>query len=219
MLFYSLLISSLVELVRNLMAHAQKPHFVFRLNAGSRGVRISVSMLDTPRSEVVWEYWLPTPFASFPFTSPPVRLRVPPHSERSITDNFPFFRPKSEFTFKCTFTYLGYFSVTCYHCGRHMQNIDWCLMVSFVLTDRGVVYACGDNKFGQCGVGNQNPTILTATAVSELHLFVFVTCSVTLVTLSLTMTRGSSNRSQENYCFTFVMLNVDIPTSGSCWWC
>ena len=39
--------------------------------AGSRGVRISVSMLETPCSEVVWEYWLPTPFASFPFTSPP----------------------------------------------------------------------------------------------------------------------------------------------------
>jgi hypothetical protein len=42
-------------------------------------------MLDTPRSEVVWEYWLPTPFASFPFTSPLVRQCVPPHSEHSIT--------------------------------------------------------------------------------------------------------------------------------------
>ena len=33
---------------------------------GSRGVRISRQ-----------DYWLPTPFASFPFASPPVRLRVP----------------------------------------------------------------------------------------------------------------------------------------------
>ena len=66
-------------------------------------------------------------------------------------------------------------------------------MESFVLTDRGVVYGCGDNKFGQCGVGNQNPTILTATAVSELYLFVFVSCSVTLVTLCLTVTRESGN--------------------------
>ena len=41
-------------------------------------------MLDTPRSEVAWEYWLPTPFASFPFTSPPVRHRVPPGSERAV---------------------------------------------------------------------------------------------------------------------------------------
>jgi hypothetical protein len=41
-------------------------------------------MLDTPSSEVVWEYWLPNPFVIFPFTSPPVRHRVPPHSERSI---------------------------------------------------------------------------------------------------------------------------------------
>ena len=41
-------------------------------------------MLDTPRSEAAWEYWLPTPFASFPFTSPPVRHRVPPRSERAL---------------------------------------------------------------------------------------------------------------------------------------
>ena len=29
-------------------------------------------------------YWLPTPFACFPFTSPPVRRRVPPGSERAL---------------------------------------------------------------------------------------------------------------------------------------
>ena len=88
-----------VELVRNLMAHAQKPHSVFRLNGrvhlnlrGSQFSRMlaaevcasALVMLDTPRSKVVWEYWLPTPFTSFPFTSPPVRYRVPPHSEHSI---------------------------------------------------------------------------------------------------------------------------------------
>jgi hypothetical protein len=75
----------MVELVRNLMAHAQKPDFVFRLNgqvhSNCRGSQFSrllaaevcasaLVMLDTPCSEVVWEYWLPTPFASFPFTSP-----------------------------------------------------------------------------------------------------------------------------------------------------
>jgi len=88
-----------LELVRYLMAHAHKPHFVFHLNGrvhlNRRGSQFSrmlaaevcasaLVMLDTPRSDVVWEYWLPTPFASFPFTSPPVRHRVPPHSERSI---------------------------------------------------------------------------------------------------------------------------------------
>jgi len=93
-----------VELVRNMMAHAQKPHFVFRLNGRihlnrrrsqfSRllAAEVCVSalvMLDTPPSEVVWEYWLPTPFASFPFTSSPVRHRVPPHSERSILKSSP----------------------------------------------------------------------------------------------------------------------------------
>jgi hypothetical protein len=76
------------------MAHAQKPDFVFRRNGRvhlkRRGrqfsrllaaeVRASAAvMLDTPRSEIEWEYWLPTPFASFPFTSPPVRHRVPSH--------------------------------------------------------------------------------------------------------------------------------------------
>ena len=84
------------------MAHAQKPDFVFRLKGrvhlnrqGRQFSRLlaaevwafAVVMLDTPCSEVVcrlddmWcvEYWLPTPFASFPFTSPSVRHRVPSH--------------------------------------------------------------------------------------------------------------------------------------------
>jgi len=74
------------------MAHAQKPDFVFRRNGrvhlNRRGRQFSrllaaevcasaVVMLDTPCSKVAWRYWLPTPFASFPFTSPPVRHRVP----------------------------------------------------------------------------------------------------------------------------------------------
>ena len=76
------------------MAHAQKPDFVFlrkgRVHLNWRGCQFNrllaaevcawaVVMLDTPCSEVVWEYWLPTPFASFPFTSSPVRHRVPSH--------------------------------------------------------------------------------------------------------------------------------------------
>jgi hypothetical protein len=74
------------------MAHAQKPDFVFRRNGrvhlNRRGRQFSrllaaevcasaLVMLDTPRSEVALEYWLPTPFASFPLTSPFVRHRVP----------------------------------------------------------------------------------------------------------------------------------------------
>ena len=76
------------------MAHAQKPDFVFRRNGrvhlnrrGRQFGRIlaaevcasAVVILDTPCSEVVWEYWLRAPFASFPFTSPPVRHRVSSH--------------------------------------------------------------------------------------------------------------------------------------------
>ena len=81
------------------MAHAQKPDFVFLRNGrvhlnrwGRQFSRLLAAevcasasvMLDTQRSEMAWEYWLPTPFASFPFTSPPVRHRVPPGSERAL---------------------------------------------------------------------------------------------------------------------------------------
>ena len=81
------------------MAHAQKPDFVFPRNGrvhlnrwGRQFSRLLAAelcasawvMLDRPRSDVAWEYWLPTPFASFPFTSPPVRHRVPPGSERAL---------------------------------------------------------------------------------------------------------------------------------------
>ena len=81
------------------MAHAQKPDFVFRRNGrvhlNRRGRQFSrllaaevcasaVVMLDTPRSEVVWVYWLPPPFGNFPFTSPPVRHRVPSVFSRTI---------------------------------------------------------------------------------------------------------------------------------------
>ena len=39
---------------------------------------VMVVMLDTPCSDVECkDYWLPTPLACFPFTSPTVRNRVP----------------------------------------------------------------------------------------------------------------------------------------------
>jgi hypothetical protein len=81
------------------MAHAQKPDFVFRRNGRvhlrRRGrqfnrllaAEVCVSalvMLDTPCYEVVWEYWLPTPFGSFPFTSHPVHHRVPSGFKRTL---------------------------------------------------------------------------------------------------------------------------------------
>ena len=76
------------------MAHAQKPDFVFPRNGrvhlnrwGRQFSRLLAAevcasawvLLDRPRSEVAWEYWLPTPFASFPVTFPPVRHRVSSH--------------------------------------------------------------------------------------------------------------------------------------------
>ena len=62
---------------------------------GSRRVRISDSnagYTHVPR----WceGYWLPTPFASFPFTFPPVRHRVPSHFNWSLS---PYLRTFSFF--------------------------------------------------------------------------------------------------------------------------
>ena len=45
--------------------------------AGSRGVRISGGNAGYTKYRGSEGYWLPTPFASFPFTSPPVGHRVP----------------------------------------------------------------------------------------------------------------------------------------------
>jgi len=78
------------------MAHAQKPDFVFRRNGrvhlNRRERQFSrllvaevcasaVVMQDTTRSEVVCEYWLPTPFVTSPF----VRHRVPSGFKRTLT--------------------------------------------------------------------------------------------------------------------------------------
>ena len=83
------------------MAHAQKPDFVFRRNGrvhlnrqGRQFSRLlsaevcasALVMLDTPCSEVVCMYWLPIPFATFPFTSPPMRHRVPSHFNWTLAD-------------------------------------------------------------------------------------------------------------------------------------
>jgi len=55
---------------------------------GSRDVRSSCSNAGyTVFRGSVKVYWLPTPFASFPFTSPPVRHRVPPHFNWSLPSN------------------------------------------------------------------------------------------------------------------------------------
>ena len=81
------------------MAHEQKPDLVFQRNGrvhlyrwGCQFSRLlaaevcasAVIMLDRPCSDTVQDCWLPTPFASFPFTSPPVLRRVPPDSVSTL---------------------------------------------------------------------------------------------------------------------------------------
>ena len=115
----------------NLMAHAQKPDFVFprngRVHLNGWGHQFSQLlaaevcasawvMVDTPRSEVAWEYWLPTSFASFPFTSPPVRHRAPPGSERALTS--------SEEEVLIVFFKLHYYSYKTGSCTRS-QAVKW----------------------------------------------------------------------------------------------
>ena len=77
--------ASMLELVRNLMAHAQKPHFVFRLKGrvhlnrwGSQFSRLpaaelcasAAAMLDTPYSEVVWRILATHSIRQFPLHIP-----------------------------------------------------------------------------------------------------------------------------------------------------
>ena len=88
-----------VDCVWNVMAHAQKPDFVFlrngRVHLNRQGRQFSrllaadvcasaVVMLGAPCAEVVWRVLIPTPFASFPFTFPPVRHRVPSHFDWTL---------------------------------------------------------------------------------------------------------------------------------------
>ncbi|XP_053697437.1 protein RCC2 homolog [Sabethes cyaneus] len=54
-------------------------------------------------------------------------------------------------------TGLECFNVIQAACGRNH---------TLFLTDAGIVYACGDNKSGQCGVGNTQPMILKATRIN-----------------------------------------------------
>jgi len=80
------------------MAHAQKPDFVFRRNGRVHLNRQGgVSSVDYRQASCAHQpagfvllvqacvlqscdaYWLPTPFSCFPFTSTPVRHRVPSH--------------------------------------------------------------------------------------------------------------------------------------------
>ena len=114
--------------MRNVMAHAQKPDFVFPRNGrvhlnrwGRQFSRLLVAevgasawvMLDRPRSEVATEYWLPTPFASFPLHSPPTPSRASPCTIRfrtSSTKNnvlvLTFFFPSKEIMQTYHFTTL-----------------------------------------------------------------------------------------------------------------
>jgi hypothetical protein len=83
-----------LECVWNVMAHAQKPDFVFRRNGrvhvnrrwrqfsrllAAEVCASAVVMLDTPRSEVVWRVLATHYIRQFPLHFPSLRHRVPSH--------------------------------------------------------------------------------------------------------------------------------------------
>jgi len=87
-------VPGLVEATWNVMAHVQKPDFVFQRNGRVRlnqwGRQISrllaaavctsaVVMLDTPCSEVVWRVLATHSIHQFPLHFPPVCQSVPSH--------------------------------------------------------------------------------------------------------------------------------------------
>jgi hypothetical protein len=92
-------VSLQVDCLWNVMAHAQKPDFVFprngRVHLNRRGRQFSrlltaevcasaVVMLDTSCSEVVWSVLATHSIRQFPFTSPPVCHRVSSHFNWSL---------------------------------------------------------------------------------------------------------------------------------------
>ena len=131
------------------MAHAQKPDIVFPRNGrvhlnrwGRQFIRLLAAevcasawvMLDRPRSEVAWEYWLPPSFASFPFTAPPVRHRVPSGSERALHVNVYILEPTQFINFKFLVPKSGIllrFNLSGVLCGRDQV---WAHSVAFNTT-------------------------------------------------------------------------------------
>ena len=88
-----------LDCVWNVMAHAQKPDFVFQRNGrvhlnrrGRQFIRLLaaevfasvVVTLDTPCSEVVWRVLTTYSIRQFPLHFPSLRHRVPSHFNRTL---------------------------------------------------------------------------------------------------------------------------------------
>lgn len=67
------------------------------------------------------------------------------------------------------FGQLGTNNTTTVHIPAEIQGMQEMNVISaacgrnhtLLLTDTGTVYACGDNRSGQCGIGNLQPQVLT----------------------------------------------------------
>ena len=78
------ILNGLSRLRRNGRVHSNRRECQFSRLLAAEVCASKVVMLDRPRSDIVEGCWLPTPFASFPFTSLPVRRRVPSDSVSTL---------------------------------------------------------------------------------------------------------------------------------------
>ena len=152
--------------VWNVMAHAQKPDFVFRRNGRAhlnrRGRQLSrllaaevwpsaVVMLDTPCSDAAWRVLATHSIRHCPFTSPPVRHRVPSHIDWTLTwatrrlfDRMPqpfdppYFHRLSNIRrpVQTTKSLIMQFSPACSYCAPHCLNIPLNSLFSDLMIDQ-----------------------------------------------------------------------------------
>ena len=168
------------------MAQAQKPDFVFPRNGrvhlnrwGRQFSRLlaaevcasALVMLGIPRSEVAWEYWLPTPFASFLFTFPPVRHRVPPGSERALQRNCKntfLWKWEAFFYYRRTtgFIYTSVHQYT-WPVGRKIQESQslWSRIFRTAVSSKNTAYGMDEQNYSET---TQN-VIFTTTSKSALR--------------------------------------------------
>ena len=81
-----LLLNSRITMLLGSLSHV----FIVGSNVGQTVCRGKVEL-----------YWLPTPFACFPFTSPPTRLRVPLHSAQTLPSQYPHSALTSKNALRC----------------------------------------------------------------------------------------------------------------------
>ena len=114
----------------------------------------------------------------------------------------------------------GNFSFTCYHCDRHMQNIDCHLIVFFFFYRSWCCICMWRQQIWAvwCWQPEPNHTYSYCSKWALFVCFCYLLCNIG-DTVPDHEERMQYYRRQKICCFRIVMLNVDMSTSGWCWWC